>query len=253
MKNLLPYCLILSLLVSSSCSTVLYQPNTVNFPTVDTIHNKEVKLTFNLHSTDIHFNSLNNKNGILFQAQANVTPLINRELETLKPRLGLGLGKMWLNNDYRPFLSMQLATSGHHNYAGYESDFLDLLMANGDNWGLKMSGRQWHTGLLFGGQYHLGKIRFISSIFIDYNYSRNYEVIASISYEETGEKYVKKYNRQNFNYLMGSVQTQIFFANYFQIVIGMKSPIYFNQSQHISSLNYTSEGFYIRFCTRLGF
>lgn len=226
MKKLNSIYLLSGLLLLGSCSTAIYQPNTINVPTVDTTSGKEVKLTFNLHSTDVHFNSLNTENGLLFQAQANITPLINRELKTLKPRMGFGLGKMWLNNNYTPFLSIQLATSSHDNYNGSESDFLDLLMADGDNWGLKMNGRQWHTGLLFGGQYCLSEIRFVSTVFMDYNHRTNYVVIASKSNLETEEKYIKKYDRQNFNYLMGCIQTQIYFSDYFQIVIGMKSPIF---------------------------
>lgn len=70
MKNLLPFYLIVSLLVLSSCNPVLYQPNSPNIPFVDSSERTNIKVSASFRNQDLQFSRLMKSNNLI---QASIT------------------------------------------------------------------------------------------------------------------------------------------------------------------------------------
>ncbi|MBI1185200.1 hypothetical protein GC194_13075 [bacterium] len=128
----------LFLFVISACTPVLYQPNTVNVPTVDSAKNKEIKATADFRVVDLQSNYLSRKSGLFYQASFNMRwgalrSFSGQQISNTGPRVALGLGKMWLAHPHKTFVALQLAHSNLRHYQDYSGSILDffVLMRNG--------------------------------------------------------------------------------------------------------------------------
>ncbi|MGB0429612.1 MAG: hypothetical protein ACPGLV_04000 [Bacteroidia bacterium] len=252
MKNLLPFYLFGVLVVLSSCSPALYQPNTINVPTVDTTRNKEVKGSIGFSAADLHVNFMNKESGLIYQASFNMrrstlNQIPGRSLTNASPRLGLGIGKKWINHEHKTSIALQIATSSLNQFEYVSATFSDVLWATNPLWNVTLSGRQWHTGLLLSGDFELGKLHYVPALFTDFTFTRNLRINNYWFDPVTENSRTNNYQFINKVYTILAFQNQFHFGKYLQLTFGMKIPISLGSDNFRDAKTfYTSELIYAR-------
>ncbi|MGB0429610.1 MAG: hypothetical protein ACPGLV_03990, partial [Bacteroidia bacterium] len=118
MKILLPFYLIVSLLVLSSCNPVLYQPNSPNIPMVDTTERTNIKTSASFRSIDLQFTRLTTSNKLI---QSSFT------ISDVGKRISLGSGSIKIGNNRNTFTTYGLSFTDYTNKERFHFDEYEII------------------------------------------------------------------------------------------------------------------------------